>query len=233
MLGDSLRRRRGAPKAKAEPPEGADRPEGPQRPRRPRRGKSTGILGPVTWTRWLILAGVILAGSFGVGYALSTQLFFPRPETAGTGVPVPDLYGESRADAESTLRGLGLQVGEVREMKSMTTDAGRVLAQDPLPEQQLLPGATVSLGVSAGPPELRIPPLVGLGEATARELLETVGFDVAVQQTRTMEFAAGVVTRAEPMAGTPQRLPTTVTIIVNAGPPADSVPDSMGARQPG
>ncbi len=233
MLGDSLRRRRGAPKSKPEPePEGAEGPGGPERPERPKR--RTGITGrPFTWSRWLILAAVILAGSYGVGYVLSTQVFFPRPETAGSGVPVPDLYGENRVDAESTLRGLGLAVGDVREMKSMTTDAGRVLAQDPLPGQELLPGATVSLGVSAGPPELRIPPLVGLGEATARDLLETVGFDVAVQQVRTTEFDPGVVTRAEPMPGTPQRLPTTVTLIVSAGAPGDSIPDSMAVRGPG
>lgn len=221
MLGDSLRRRRGRPT-------GPDPDEGRSDERKPERSLFRRFTSTFSWPRWLLLALVILVGSFGVGYLLATQVLFPRPETAGTGVPIPELYGETRTDAEETLRTLGLALGDVRELKSMATDAGQVLAQDPLPGQQLLPGASVSLGVSAGPPELRIPPLVGLGEATARELLETVGFEVVVRQTRSGEFPAGVVTRAEPAPGTPQRLPARVTIVVSTGRP-DSLSDSPGA----
>ena len=141
MLGDSIKRRRG----KVRTPK-------PGRPDRP--GKRRGPA--FSWGRWIGAALVILVGSFLVGFLLSTQVLFPRPETAGTGVPVPDLYGETQEQAEATLLALGLVVGEVREMKSMTTQAGRVLAQSPLPGQQLLPGAVVDLGVSDGPPELRL-----------------------------------------------------------------------------
>lgn len=169
----------------------------------------------------------VLVVSFGVGYLLSTQVLFPRPGTAGAGVPVPELYGEEWSEAESTLQVLGLRLGEVRRMASMTTERGRVLAQDPLPGQQLRPGAAVSLGVSAGPPELRIPPMVGLGEATARELLQTLGFDVEVRQTRGSDLPAGVVARTDPAPGTPRRLPTRVTLIVSTGPP-NTAADSAG-----
>ncbi|NIX38720.1 MAG: PASTA domain-containing protein, partial [Gemmatimonadetes bacterium] len=135
-----------------------------------------------------MLAAIIGVVSFGVGYLLSTLVLFPRPETAGAGVPVPELYDQTLSDAEATLRELGLELGDVRELTSATTDSGRVLAQDPVPGQQLLPGASVAVGVSAGAPELRVPPLAGLGQATARDLLETLGFDVAVQQTRSAAF---------------------------------------------
>lgn len=213
MLGDSLRRRRhGAP--------GSEKPEALEKPRT--------FEGPRGWMafsrgRWILMALAVLGVSFGIGYLLATVVIFPPPDTAGSGVTVPDLYGSTQAEAEAALGEMGLEVGEVTELRSLSADAGRVLAQAPLPGQELRPGATVSMGVSGGPPELRVPPLVGLGQATARELLETVGFDVAVQQTRSMDIPAGVVTRAEPEPGTPQRLPAQVLIIVSTGPPPDSV----------
>ena len=231
MLGDSMRRRRGEPKRSEEEP-GPDRSGRPAWPAWVDRDWRS-WLRPFSWGRWLVIAAVVLLGSFGVGYLLSTLVLFPPPETAGAGVPVPDLYGQGRSQAEATLRTLELELGEVRELKSMTTEAGRVLAQDPIPGQQLLPGATVSLGVSAGPPELRVPPLVGLGQATARELLESVGFDVVVQQVRSAEFEAGIVTRTEPPAGTARPLPTVVTLVVSSGPPADTIGDTEGDTVPG
>ena len=169
----------------------------------------------------MIVVAVVF-GSFGAGYLLATQVFFPRPDTAGRGVEVPELHGATMAEAEATLRGLDLLVGDITAMKSMATEAGRVLAQDPVPGQQLLPGAEVSLGVSAGRPQLRVPPVVGLGAGTARELLETLGFNVVVQQTRSAEFPAGVVARADPVAGTPRPLPAQVTLVVSTGPPEES-----------
>lgn len=215
MLGDSLKRRRGGPSSPEEPSS--------------KDWKIPELLGSFTVGRWLILAAIVGVGSFGVGYLLSTLVFFPRPETAGAGVPVPDLYDETITDAEATLRTLGLALGEVREMTSARTDSGRVLAQDPVPGQQLLPGASVSVGVSAGAPELRVPPLAGLGQRTARELLETLGFDVVVQQTRSAAFPAGVVTRSEPATGTQQALPAEVLLVVSSGPPADTAQDSLPA----
>lgn len=211
VLGDSLKRRRGkAPKG--------ERPLAQERPASRERSRPR-LLGPLTWPRWVLLAFILALGSYGVGYLLSTRILFPPPDTAGEGIPVPDLYGQTRADAEAAVRVLGLEVGSVREMRSMGAPAGQVLAQDPLPGQQLFAGGAVALGVSVGPPELHVPPVAGLSEATARDLLESVGFDVAVQQARSVGFPAGVVTRAEPAAGTPQLLPAEVTLIVSAGSP--------------
>lgn len=211
MLGDSLKRRRGK----------GPRPEKP--PSRPRPPRAASWL---SWQRWLLLALVLGVTSFGVGYLLATQVVFPRPETAGAGVAIPDLYGQTRPQAAQAIRAAGLTVGEVREMTSMAHDPGQVLAQDPLPGQQLFPGGVVSLGVSAGAPEMRVPPVAGLGTSTARDLLETLGFEVDVEQTRSGEFPAGVVVRAEPAAGTPQLLPAAVTLIVSSGSPGEP-PDTV------
>lgn len=215
MLGDSLRRRYGAENRPPRDPE--------TRPSRPKRsGRGGGPFG-FPWWQWLLAALVVLAGSFGVGYLLSTQMLFPRPETAGTGIPVPSLHGDMQEEAEARIREAGLLPGEVTAMASMDAERGRVLAQDPLPGQQLRAGAAVSFAVSSGPPELRVPPLAGMDQESARRLLESVGFDVDIRQVRTGGVSVGVVTRSDPPAGAARTLPTVVTILINSGAPVDSV----------
>lgn len=166
----------------------------------------------------MIAALVIGFGSFGVGYLLSTQVLFPRPDTAGTGIVVPSLYGERREDAERTIREAGLEVGEVMELASAETERGRVMAQDPIPGQHLRRGAAVSIAVSAGRPELAVPPVAGMRQATARELLEGLGFEVAVQLAEG-GAAEGVVLGTRPEPGMARTLPAVVTLLVSSGAP--------------
>lgn len=210
-LGDSLRRRKTAPVRPA---------AAPGRPTRTSGGRFR-----LTPARWLLAAVVILLGSFLTGYLLSTLVLFPAPETAGSGVPVPDLYGLQRQEAEAALVSVDLGVGRVEGLASEDVPAGNVLAQSPVAGQQLRPGATVDLTVSAGPPELRIPPLEGLGLSVARDLLERSGFEVGVQQVPS-SAPEGTVARTDPPTGATVLLPARVTVFVSLGPPTlDPAPD--------
>lgn len=211
MLGDSLRRRHGA-----EPP-GTPEDERPPRPKRSR------ALLDLAWWQWPLVGAGMLLVSFGVGYLLSTLVLFPRPETAGTGIPVPSLYGDTWTEAEAAIREAGLVPGEVTEMASSTVERGRVVAQAPIPNQQLRSGGVVSLGVSGGVPALRVPPVRGMREETARELLEGVGFEVEVRQVRVDDLPAGVVTRTDPEPGAARPVPSLVTLLVNSAPVVDSI----------
>jgi beta-lactam-binding protein with PASTA domain len=70
------------------------------------------------------------------------------------GVPpsvMPDLVGQPRAQAVSTVTGAGLVLGTVTENHSDNVPAGSVMAQSPAAGTELPPGATVSLMVSLGP----------------------------------------------------------------------------------
>lgn len=211
MLGDSLRRRHRGDTPRAE--KKVDRP----RSTRPVRGRAR------FWGRWALAAVVMLIGSFGVGYLLSTQVLFPKPDTAGTGIPTPDLYGETRQDAERAIREAGLQVGEVSQLASIDTDRGRVLARDPVPGQQLHPGGLVSMAVSGGRPALVVPPVTGMTVRSATELLEELGFAVTVQQNEGGGAGDGVVVSSRPTSGSTHTLPTMVTLVVGARATPDSV----------
>ena len=205
MLGDSLRRRN-APT----PPRPGTKPARP-----PRAGRLGGLPG---WARWILAALVILLGSFITGYLLSTQVLFEAPETAGTGVPVPDLYGIDREGAEAALADVGLGVGQVSLMPSSRIPAGQVLAQGPVAGQQLRPGATVDLTLSGGPPEVRVPPVEGLAQRAARDILEEAGFAVQIAQIPS-PAVEGTVARTDPVPGRATTLPATVTVFVSLGPP--------------
>lgn len=218
MLGDSIRRRRPVRR-----PGSKDQDEATvSKPGRPRPG---GGRDRFPWLTWAGLAALVLLVSFGLGYVLATQLIFPRPRTAGAGVAVPALYGMEREAAEEALQRLGLRVGPVTDVASLRVRAGRVLAQDPVPEQQLRPGGEVGLAVSTGPPSVRVPPVLGLPASTARDLVEAAGFEVEVRQVRTTAAAQGLAVRTEPEAGSVVRLPATVELVVSVGPEPDEAPD--------
>jgi beta-lactam-binding protein with PASTA domain len=225
MLGDSIRRRRATTRPGAKDEEGG-------RPARSARARLMGGGDRFPWLTWLGIAALVLLVSFGLGYVVATQFVFPPPDTAGAGVAVPALYGMERESAEETLRRLGLEVGGITDVASLRVRAGRVLAQDPVPEQQLRPGAAVSLAVSTGPPSLRIPPVLGLPAATAQELLEAVGFEVEVRQIRTGTLAPGLAARTEPEGGSVVRLPATVALVVSVGPEPVEPVDSPAPSPP-
>jgi eukaryotic-like serine/threonine-protein kinase len=225
MLGDSIRRRRSAPGRGVSRSEAAD--EGTE------TGTGDGRRPPVrqvpAWLLWLGIGAGVLVVSFVVGYVLASQLLFPRPETAGTGVPVPALYGMDVESAQRSLAEVGLRLGVVTELASMRTDSGRVMAQEPLPDQQLRPGADVALAISTGPPTVRVPPVTGLGAASARDLLEAAGFEVELREVRSGQVARGRVLRTEPEVGTEVRLPASLTVLVDVGPEEEAPVDAPAA----
>jgi eukaryotic-like serine/threonine-protein kinase len=233
MLGDSIRRRHPSrpprPAPRPEPGDPAGQPAAKDRTERPPRpGAQAGF----PWWGWGIAAAVVLVLSFLGGYLLATRVVFPPPQTAGAGIPVPELYGMQQATAESALAALGLEVGPVTAVASLRDETGRVVAQDPVPGQQLRAGASVGLAVSAGPPEVVVPPVAGLRAATARDLLQRAGFEVDGQQVRALGVPTGAVARSEPEAGTTVRLPARIVIQVNVGAPEPELPDSPAPGEP-
>lgn len=101
--------------------------------------------------------------------------------TVSSGIPVPSLAGEKREDAEKTLDDLGLSA-EIVEEESENIDKGLVISQTPDTGTNVGPGATVTLTVSSGPPEVDVPDVVGDSVRDARKELEDAGFEVEVER---------------------------------------------------
>lgn len=119
---------------------------------------------------------------------------------------VPQLNGAPRAQAESELAEMGLEVS-VREDFSDDVEAGLVIGTEPGAGAELERGASVALIVSKGPDLVEVPNVVGMSFDEATETLEGAGFSVSAQgPTR------GTVFESDPGAGERVRRGAEVTI---------------------
>jgi len=88
---------------------------------------------------------------------------------------VPDIdTGSSLAVAREQLEALGLAVLEW-QLPDNALEAGRVVRVEPLPGSEVAAGSAITVVVSAGPEQVRVPPLATLGVEDASSALEQVG----------------------------------------------------------
>jgi serine/threonine-protein kinase len=204
MLGDSVRRRQG------------------KRASKPRGG------GKRNWKAWLIGVPIALVLPFIIGYFIAVRVIFPPPPMVNPGIVVPDLRGRTAAGAARMLDSLGVGALEQSELPHPTAPAGEIIAQSPLPGQQLRDGGVVEVALSAGRPRVLVPDVLGFSADRATAMLQRSGFTVA-QTTRESEIAAGRVIAIEPEPGQVLELPANITLVVSVPLPADSiVRDTMG-----
>ncbi|GGR16843.1 Stk1 family PASTA domain-containing Ser/Thr kinase [Streptomyces roseolus] len=101
----------------------------------------------------------------------------------GAPVDVPDVTGETVADATAALQEAGLKVSVAPERVHSPEDAGSVAAQSLAEGSRAAKGDAVTLTVSKGPRPVEVPDVVGLSTDEAREKLEAAGFEVKVQKS--------------------------------------------------
>lgn len=97
----------------------------------------------------------------------------------GPEVDVPDVTGDSQADATAELEDLGLKVEIATERVHSDEDKGTVVDQSPREDQKrLAEGDTVTLTLSKGPEMIEVPDVEGMSVDDAKGELEDAGFDV-------------------------------------------------------
>ncbi|MGN9760424.1 Stk1 family PASTA domain-containing Ser/Thr kinase [Streptomyces sp. SD31] len=96
----------------------------------------------------------------------------------GRPVDVPDVTGESLADAKAELTEAGLKVKVASARVNSDFDAGQVARQSPTDGRQAAEGDTVTLTLSKGPEMIEVPDVVGDSVDDARAELEAAGFEV-------------------------------------------------------
>ncbi len=140
------------------------------------------------------------------------------------GLPVPDLAGRTRSEAEDDLRRLGFTV-DFRERKVDDVPIGRVVEQTPLAGDKLAPGGLVVLVISGGRGDQEVPDLLELPLELAREMLEELGLEVSVQRVARADFYEGdplLVLRQDPEPGVKLPVGSRVVLTVPTElPPVD------------
>ncbi len=135
---------------------------------------------------------------------------------------VPDVVGQSRDAAVSTLVNAGLEanVVQVNSLQSVNT----VTATDPKAGTELIEGSSVRVNVSKGPKPITVPNVIGSAYESAESQLQGVGFAVAREDVDD-ESDAGIVVGQNPAAGSQQPKGAVITLQVSLGPQTSEVPD--------
>jgi len=114
-------------------------------------------------------------------------------------VTVPDVAELDIGLAREVIAAAGLRTGRVDTVRQ-ESEAGAVVGTVPPAGTPVRPGATIAVTVSSGPPSIRVPGVVGLSVAVARERLAAAGLRVGALDQR-FEGKPGTVLAQRPVAG--------------------------------
>ncbi len=164
----------------------------------------------------LLLALAICVGAFVIGYAV-TALAFRGGRAPADVVTVPDLRELSFTEATATLDRVGLHGIVSDSFPNPNIPAGSVVAQTPLPGQEVSPETDVSFIVSTGPLRPEVPDVISMAIPLATRALQTAGFEVLVEEAEPGDGARGEIVEVVPAPGTRLALPATVRIRIGIG----------------
>jgi serine/threonine-protein kinase len=181
---------------------------------------------------WGLLIAAIVIGLL-IGLAL----------TRDTTTPVPNVTGEDRSAATQRLERNGFDVVRIVTVQRQTRP-NVVLEQDPAaspPADQASEDCSfltffcskpgVTLTVSAGPGQSKVPATAGLTREAASEKLEAAGFGVNVVNAHSSSVERGLVIHSEPSAGDVATNGSDVTLVVSSGPKLAKVPVLVGTQR--
>ncbi len=143
---------------------------------------------------------------------------------------VPDVVGDGRRTARQKLTQAGFEVQE-RRVPSAGVRINRVISQTPSASSQAEKGSVVTLEVSAGPEQVKVPDVAGKTDEQARTALENVGFRVTVAKKEDADADPGKVLSQNPAAGTAAARGSVVTVTVAEQPKQVDVPNVVGRSQ--
>jgi beta-lactam-binding protein with PASTA domain len=141
--------------------------------------------------------------------------------TVGTGpssVAVPQLYGNTPAQARSILEEAHLTLGDRSSEYNGDVAEGSIFFQDPSDAERVEPGTAVDVTVSLGVKPVEVPEVYGLSVAEAQATLSGVGLNSRAVEVEGDE-AAGTALSTDPGVGAALDPGSTVTLYFSAGPP--------------
>jgi beta-lactam-binding protein with PASTA domain len=174
------------------------------------------------------LVAMLLAGIACLSAIITMQFAVHR-----TIVTVPELQGESVAEATSRAARMGLDVSVSQRFYSAVLPAGRVLMQSPAPGTSVRRGWDLAVAESLGPQRVTIPDVQGKDERDAILLIRQKGLELgAIAQLPDAQVKAGTVLAQDPGPHAKGASRPSVSLLVaspDPPPPAAFVmPDVVG-----
>lgn len=139
-----------------------------------------------------------------------------------------DVTGRSAEEAKKILEGLELTVVQTEEY-SNEVEEGKVISMDPAANTPVGKGDTVTIAVSKGTENAKVPGLAGLSEDAAKLALEAVGLALgSVEETYSANVSEGLVINQSYSEGTELKPGTYVNIVVSKGPEPEEIKTYKG-----
>jgi beta-lactam-binding protein with PASTA domain len=161
-------------------------------------------------------------------------------------VDVPEVVGQSEAEARVSLRAAGLHAGTITKREEAAQAAGTVLSQSPTAGSPVRSGEAVSLVVAKTSPQVTVPRVVGKKQERAEGELIGAGFTVkSATRPVTNESEAGLVLQQNPAGGTKAKhgaaikltvgllTPTTTGTTTTTTPAPNTTPSTSSAPPAG
>jgi eukaryotic-like serine/threonine-protein kinase len=135
-------------------------------------------------------------------------------------VAVPSgLNGLTLSQAQAQVASVGL-TSKANYVSSSTIPEGIVESSDPGPGVKVAEGTVVTLTVSSGVANVRVPSVAGLGEIAAGNVLGQYGLTTGVPTNQSStQYVAGIVIGTNPPVGTSVAPGSSVSLIVSTGSP--------------
>jgi len=131
---------------------------------------------------------------------------------------VPDVIGESVTDAQTLLEAQGLVGDAFEEVASDEIQRGLIANQIPPAGTLVRDGSLVQLSVSSGPEMVTVPPITGLPEVEASELLNDAGLRIGSRQpVFSTEVESGNVVESTPAPGEEVSVGSAVDLVISRG----------------
>ncbi|WP_235547740.1 MULTISPECIES: Stk1 family PASTA domain-containing Ser/Thr kinase [unclassified Nocardioides] len=179
---------------------------------------------PRSRTGLIIALGLLLIVLIAGAAYLLPNLFEKAPEQ----VPTPNVINKTEKQARQLIGDAGLAVGSIDRENSEDVPAGRVVRQDPNPDDYVDPDTRVDLVISLGKPQVEVPFLIGQDKDAAKQTLEAAGFDVKLKQVESDEDKNTVIS-TDPSQGQTVAAGTTIIVSFSDGP--EKVPNVVGLQQ--
>ncbi len=124
-------------------------------------------------------AGIVVSTRPAAG--LSSPQRTPIAIAVSEGPPLPDFRGQDQQSIQQWASQNGITLN-VQQDTGSSQPPGTITRQSPAPGTPITVNETVTIGVSAGPPQVAIPNVDGMGIGEARQKLMKLGFDVTVNR---------------------------------------------------
>jgi serine/threonine-protein kinase len=168
--------------------------------------------------------------SGGTQTAASTQinLTISTGQPAPTDIAMPDVTNKTESDAKAAISSAGF-TGNVDSQQSSSQDVpqGEVISSTPAAGTKAAPNTNITLVISTGQDQVKVPHVVGEAEDAAKSDLTGAGFTVSSSTQSSNSVPQGTVISQDPDHSKAAK-GSSVSIVVSSGPQDTPIPNVVG-----